>query len=263
MNLSHITQTLRPIKRVAFDSKALSRMTRREHLVCIGDSNMEIFRSIARRGLIRGARFAICSVGGATAQGLVNPNSKTDALKVFSERALAAPSWQHLVFMLGEVDCGFVIWYRAAQYGTTVEQQLGRSIENYVSFLSRIPTAPGRRVFVLSAPLPTIADGQDWGEVADARREVSVSQRDRTALAFAYNARLEAAARSNSFEFIDVTTGHFDPVTGVVARRFLNPNPLDHHLADGPYGELIAEHLGAALRVHSQPAVRGRFSNRP
>jgi hypothetical protein len=235
----------------------LARLTGHDHVVCIGDSVLDVFSSIASRRLIRRTRFSVCSVGGATAQGIMNPNSKTDALRIFTERAIAARDWQDLVFSLGEVDCGFLIWYRAAKYGTPVEEQLHRSIENYVSFLSRVPTSPMRRVFVLSAFLPTIADGQDWGEVANARRDVTASQRDRTALTLEYNALLEAAARSNSFEFVDVTTGHLDPVTGLVDRRFLNPDPLDHHLAEGPYGELIASQLGAALRA----APRGRISS--
>jgi hypothetical protein len=208
-------------------------------------------------------RFSICSVGGATAQGIANPNSKTDALRIFTERAHAAQDWQDLVFSLGEVDCGFLIWYRAAKYGTPVDEQLHRSIENYVSFLAGIPQSPRRRVFVLSAFLPTIADGQDWGEVANARREVTASQQERTAITLQYNALLEDAARSNSFEFVDVTTGHRDAATGLVDRRFLNPDPLDHHLADGPFGQLIAEQLGAALRARTPGLTSGGASRRP
>jgi hypothetical protein len=37
-----------------------------------------------------------------------------------------------------------------------------------------------------------------------------------------------------------------DPRTGLVAARFRNPNPLDHHLAAAPFADVMARHLRSA-----------------
>ena len=43
---------------------------------------------------------------------------------------------------------------------------------------------------------------------------------------------------------MDATTGHLDPATGLIDARFVRETTLDHHLADEPYAELLAERLG-------------------
>lgn len=187
-----------------------------------------------------------CIVSGATAQGLVNPNSKTDALATFQRRIDAAQRWQTLVFMLGEVDCGFVIWYRATKHQVPVDDQLRHSICSYAGFL-RAQVEAGFSVLVLSAPLPTIADGQDWGEVANLRSEVTATQRERTDLTLEYNARLAAASGTVGATFVDVTSPMLDAGTGIIRADLLNVDRSDHHLDDERYADLIAPRLAAAL----------------
>lgn len=85
----------------------------------VGDSHLRGIRRAAERGLIkRGCVFT--QVPGATAVGLRNPNSTTNALETF--RAALLPRRNVIpVIHLGEVDCGFVIWYRAEKYGESLE----------------------------------------------------------------------------------------------------------------------------------------------
>src|SRR6185369_4540208 len=85
-----------------------------------------------------------------------------------------------VVTLLGEVDTGFVIWYRAKKYQQPVESMLSLAVSNYGRLLDACrERAP---VIVVSAPLPTIRDGQDWGEIANLRREVDASLKERTDL---------------------------------------------------------------------------------
>jgi hypothetical protein len=56
--------------------------------------------------------FDVCIVGGATAQGAVNPNSKTDALAIFQKK-IKYTNADNILIMLGEVDCGYLIWVRS------------------------------------------------------------------------------------------------------------------------------------------------------
>jgi hypothetical protein len=190
-------------------------------------------------------------VRGATAQGLHNPNSKTDALKLFRDRCDAARSWQILVFSLGEVDCGFVIWYRAEKHGVSIESQVQHSLTGYRGLLAR-QIDLGFHTMALSVPLPTIGDGQDWGEVANARREVRAGQRDRTELTLDYNARLRSACEEVGAEFLDATTPTLDPATGLVRVEYLNEDPTDHHL----HYERHAKLVGAAIGERVAPIQR-------
>ena len=122
----------------------------------------------------------LTEVGGATALGMVNPNSRTNALQSFREVIGRVPQGRSLLFMLGEVDCGFLIWHRAARLGSS-SQQFEESLHNYFGFLNSL-LSEGRRSLVVSiVPPPTILDGQTWGEVANARSAVAASLADRAA----------------------------------------------------------------------------------
>lgn len=229
-------------QRRLFDSRPYAMATRRTHALVLGDSHVEVFRGQVH---VRGVRWAVQLVGGATALGMVNPNSKTDALRIFDERLNDAPLWQPSLFMLGEIDCGFVIFYRAEKHGTPIEEQLEESVGNYLAFLER---HAARRRIVLSAPLPTIRDGQTFGEVADARREVKATLRERTAITLRYNTRLEQRCHEAGIEFVDVTAPQFDPATGAIRENLRRPDPTDHHLHPQRYAAILERELEKSLR---------------
>jgi hypothetical protein len=212
-------------------------------LHCFGDSHATVFGEIERRRLLPRTWLDVEMIGGATALGLANPNSRTRALPRFEQSIGAIAPDRHLLFMLGEVDCGFVIWYRAEQRGIPPARELERSIRNYTRFLDRLLEAGRTRLIVAATPLPTILEGQDWGEVANLRREVKASLKARTDLTLEYNARLREWARSRECAFLDYEREVLDPSTSVVAEAFRNPNPRDHHLAPGPFAALLARRL--------------------
>jgi hypothetical protein len=212
-------------------------------LHCFGDSHAVVFREIARRGMLPHTWIDLAMIGGATALGLANPNSRTRALPQFEGAIRALPTDRHLLFMLGEVDCGFVIWHRAETRGIAVSRELDRSVRNYTRFLTRLLEDGRTRIVVAATPPPTILDGQDWGEVANLRREVKASLQDRTELTLEYNARLREWSAANGCVFLDYERDVLDPRTGVVAEAFRNPNPRDHHLAPAAFGTVIAGHL--------------------
>jgi len=96
---------------------------------------------------------------------------------------------------------------------------------------------------VAATPPPTILDGQDWGQVANLRREVKASLRDRTELTLEYNARLREWTSAHGCAFLDYEHEVLDARTGVVAEAFRNPNPRDHHLAPDPFCTVLVAHL--------------------
>jgi hypothetical protein len=224
---------------------AATAVLRTRILHCFGDSHAVVFTDVAERRLLTRTWFDVELIGGATALGLANPNSRTRALPRFQEAIDAIPAGRHLLFMLGEVDCGFVIWYRAEQRGIPPARELDRSIRNYTRFLERLLEAGRSRIIVTATPPPTIRDDQDWGEVANLRREVKASLTDRTELTVEYNARLRDWCASRGVAFLDYEREVLDAETGTVAAAFRNPSPRDHHLAPGPFAEVVARRLRA------------------
>ncbi|WP_201766594.1 SGNH/GDSL hydrolase family protein [Picosynechococcus sp. NKBG15041c] len=128
--------------------------------------------------------FNVVSVGGATASGLENPNSITQAFSIFKTN-LENSKAKIVIVLLGEVDTGFVIWYRSEKYNTKVEEMLDKALKNYQDFLLFL--SKRYQVICLSTPLPTIKDGQNHGQVANLRKDIKASQRDKTQLTIQFN----------------------------------------------------------------------------
>jgi hypothetical protein len=212
---------------------------------CFGDSHATVFRQIQEQRLLPATSFDVTMIGGATALGLANPNSQTQALPQFAAVISGLPPDRPLLFILGEVDCGFVIWYRAQTKGVSIQDELERSIRNYMRFIEEVRSGGHEHVIVAAAPPPTILEGQDWGEVANLRREVTASLRDRTSLTIEYNARLRAWTGAHGCAFVDYEREVLDEETGVVAETYRNPDALDHHLAPDVFAPLVAEKLRA------------------
>ncbi len=245
-SLARITNTLVNINMFRRIISRLGILTLSEHIKtihCLGDSHLRYFMWADKNQIWLNTRFKFFQVPGATAMGMANPNSKTNAMESFVHYISNLDLPEILLFSLGEVDCGFVIWYRAEKYGETVEEQLDRSLNNYFTFVDRVIEMHAPQIIISSVPLPTIQDGQDWGEVANLRREISASLRERTELTFLYNKRLKEFCQENGHEFLDFTSDTLDPGTGLIADSFLEKNPLDHHLNAIATGKLVARKL--------------------
>lgn len=216
-------------------------------LVFLGDSHVNYFVHAAKRGDFGDRRHGARAVAGATAVGLRNPQAKTNALALFSDYLRKWPLNSIVVIHLGEVDCGFVIWYRHRKYRDGIDRQLAESIAAYFSFVDDAVARGYRNIVITGATVPTIRDGQDWGEVAHARREVTASLAERTALTLRYNAKLKENAAARGLPFVDISSEVVDAETGVVKPVFRNANPLDHHLDRERAAERWAERLNEIL----------------
>ena len=218
---------------------------RRSVVTVVGDSHALVFDELRARRLLPGVWLDVVSVGGATALGLANPNSTTNAVAIFSDVLRRTPASRPTIFMLGEVDCGFLIWYRSTTRGSTVDDEFQQSLERYTAFLDEARDAGRRSIIVLSVAPPTVPDYSVWVGLENARRDVTASIEARTELTRAYNRELGLWAVANSAEFIDLDTDLIDPSTGLLDERFRNPDPYDHHLAPIPFAALLAERLGS------------------
>lgn len=207
-----------------------------------GDSHVSAFQAASVNGLInRPCEFL--PVGGATSIGLRNPNSLTNAVAHFEAALIPLRTDVIPVAHLGEVDCGFVIWWRAEKYGESIEQQMQASVEGYFDLVDKLTSIGYGSIVITGATMPTIPDNQEWGDVANARREVKASLVDRTALTLIYNGGLCAGAENRGLPFIDISDTILDPTTRCLSVDFRHPDPTDHHLNPELVGPLWAARL--------------------
>ena len=202
----------------------------KNHLIALGDSHLEALEFAANLGLldINSSYFSI--VPGATAVGLRNPNSRTDAINIFRNSLQSQPTDSHLVIHLGEVDCGFVMWWRAKTHDESLGMQFQASIDAYAIFLSEALRMGFSRICIAGASLPTIRDETDMSEVANKRNEITTSIRDRTELTLKYNRKLNGLARDFNISYFDITSAVLDRSLNRVHDFFRSSDIFDHHL---------------------------------
>ena len=213
---------------------------RRKKVLVLGDSHTAIFSHSSLKKFFEPKYLLLVqTVGGATISGLSNPNSQTQAMPIF-KNSFEAVAPDATIIQLGEVDTGFLLWYQADKYAKSVGDMLTRCIANYTSFIRSYSGKSG--TVVLSAPLPTIKDNQDCGDVATARRDVKSSQRERTELTLHFNQAIKRFCIEHSIYFIDL-----DPESlgenGLVSDTLLNADPNDHHYNASHYSALLKPHL--------------------
>jgi hypothetical protein len=214
----------------------------REILV-LGDSHSPIFNHPLFKEKFPNLLFNVLTVIGATASGLENPNSKTKAYPIF-RKAIKQSTAKQVIIMLGEVDTGFVIWYRAQKYRESVAAMMDKAIASYSGFLAELKMRFD--VVCISAPLPTIQDGNDWGDIANARREVTASQVERTALTLEFNRVMQGFCMQNGIRYImldDLSLGD----GGIVKADLLNSDSSNHHYDQDQYSRLLVEGLTGVI----------------
>lgn len=222
-------------------------------LLLLGDSHVQQLDGVSVRyqfstiPVDRDLYIDVHSVGGATAQGAVNPNSKTNSMEIFRSTLndLEDGKYDFVGMMLGEVDCGFVIWYYAQKHKIPVHEQLDRSLKSYEKFVTDylFPKYEPERICLFGSVLPTIPDNTDRKFLKGARAEVNASQYQRTALTLVYNSLLQNLARKLGVYYLDITLETIDFSKGTVSEMYLNPDPSNHHLDDSRVAPLWADRI--------------------
>jgi hypothetical protein len=220
-----------------------------EEILVLGDSHASIFSHKCIRSFFSSYVFNVVSVGGATVSGLQNPNSKTQALPIFIDQVKKSKA-KTIIISLGEVDTGFVIWYRAEKYQAQVSEMLDNACRNYQELLSILSKT--HRVICISTPLPTIRDGQDWGDIANARKDVKATQLQRTNLTIQFNRNIQEFCKMSAITYLD-----FDDESigrnGLVDGKLLNQNTADHHYDSHAYAEMIIQKLKMCIEQSAAP----------
>lgn len=221
-------------------------------ILVLGDSHALIFNSDKMIELFPDIAFNTVSVGGATVSGLKNPNAVTQAMPQYLA-ALEENKTKTTIIMLGEVDTGFVIWYRAQKHNAPVEQMYQQAITNYQRFMLEI--SKQRHVICISTPLPTIRDGTDWGEVANLRKEVKATLKERTELTIRFNKEVGAFCAKNKIIHCNFDKDSLDE-HGILKESLRNPDQSDHHYAPSAHASMVAPKLRLAINeIEELPAT--------
>ena len=203
------------------------------NILFFGDSHAQHYIKWGANNIQNEIKFDVCFVGGATAQGAVNPGSKTKALSIYREtlERKKNDNYDYVGIMLGEVDCGFVIWYRAKKYNQNIQEQIMLAANNLEEFLKNDveKVFPKDKVVVVGATLPTIKNNTDKKFLSGARSEVDASLQERIDCTFEYNKQLAIMAKNNKYLYFDISDETFDQENYCVFSQFLNKNPHDHH----------------------------------
>lgn len=196
--------------------------------------------------------FTTCVVDGATAQGAVNPHSKTKALSIYRAtlKKRINQGFDYFGIMLGEVDCGFVMWHRAKKYKKTISSQIDFAVKNLETFLEEAveKNFTKKQIVVVGATLPTIQDNSDIKILKGARGAVKASLSQRINCTFRYNDKLKKMAESNGYRYFDVTEETLDKPNNRVHPRFLNSNPHDHHFDGKAVAQIFVDKFKEAIQ---------------
>jgi hypothetical protein len=212
---------------------------RYEEVLVLGDSHALVFNNRLFRSKFPKFFFNVIAVLGATVTGMTNPNSKTQASSIFLQH-LGTTKAKVTIILLGEVDTGFVIWYRAEKYNLPVSQLLVTAIEDYKNIINRISTFTD--VICIEAPLPTIQDGQHWGEVANLRSAIKASQLQRTELTIEFNEAIKEFCFKKHITHLSFKEESIGS-NGLVLKSLLNADPNNHHYCLYSYANVIIEKL--------------------
>jgi hypothetical protein len=203
------------------------------NILFFGDSHARLYIKKGANKIQNDIKFDCCIAVGATAQGAVNPNSKTKALNIYRQCVERKKNndYNYIAIMLGEVDCGFVIWYRAKKYNETIQEQTQLAVNNLEEFLKKDieKNFASEKIVVVGATLPTIKDNTDKRFLSGARSEVDATLRERIDCTFEYNKQLEIMANRRDYLYFDISEETFDKENYSVFPQFLNQNPHDHH----------------------------------
>jgi hypothetical protein len=194
-------------------------------ILVLGDSHTLVFNNDQFFKKIPNYLFEVISVPGATASGLDNPNSKTKASHTFYS-AIENEKHDVILLCLGEVDTGFVIWYRAKKYNRDIDEMLHMAIENFGHLIK--DCSERSKTIVISAPLPTIDDSNKPGDVRNLRKEITATQLERTELSLRFNRAIKEYCEDREISYVDLDAECLGD-NGIVNSSMLCADVADHH----------------------------------
>jgi hypothetical protein len=212
-------------------------------LVCLGDSHLRPVRILRRERMLPRTAIQLVVVSGASATGIGNLDSETQALRRFRAATARLGRASTVLVSLGEVDVGFLAFARVQGRGGSVRAHADVAFEGYVGFLEAEILRRGARLLVLSVTPPTVQDYSTWTDQQNARRHLEASWAERAELTGEWNDRLGSWCEANGAVWLDMTPHVTEPGTMQVRPEWLNPGPDEQHLHPHRQAALLAKLL--------------------
>jgi len=212
----------------------------KENLLVLGDSHTQVFKSGRFPHNFPQFNWDVLTVIGATISGIDNPNSKTNAMQIYNER-LEKRDFSKVILQLGEVDIGFVMWFKSQRDAIPISEYFDLTLTKYQEFIEKVRSYC-ENVMVVSVPLPTIRDGETLGKVANQRSNIHATQEERTKLTLKFNSLLKAYCESTCILYLDLDYVSLGD-DGLVSDRLRNKDKADHHYCKFAYSEVLVENL--------------------
>jgi len=210
---------------------------------CIGDSHAGVFNYYRSHRVFNNTVFKVFSIGGATASGINNYNSETNARRYF-DRYLKCTKKNHtLLFSLGEVDCDYVLWMKFKKDHTSIDYQLYNAVNNYIKFLDHIKHIGYENIIVYSVPYPTIKKNESHSLVSKIRKNANIGIKKRTDLTIKFNHLIKKYCKNYGITYLDIARTLLNVKTGLIDDKYINPDMLDHHLYEKEIIPLITKYL--------------------
>lgn len=203
------------------------------NILTIGDSHSEILKDLGNYDLNK-FHITACVVKGATISGIENPRSQTNVFDKFEEALKNNTNCKYCIIHIGEVDTGYVLWYKHEKTNITIDELLRITVERYAKFINKVISYKYLPI-ILSAPLPTLGDSDDkLGEVANARKSINACQLERTKLTLKLNSEMEMYCKRNNILNINMDKILLGE-NGLILDKFKNKDKFDHHLESEIY----------------------------
>ena len=213
------------------------------NILVLGDSHTEIFQYLNKKQ--NTYKFDVLLVGGASARGIMQPNSRTQSFNLFSEKLQQSKGCEKVIIMLGEVDCAYLSWISSYKYNTHIDEQIKKSYTNLFSFIDNIVVNKNgfaaQQVMVAGSVLSSIADGIDRSHLYAERPNVRANQELINTKIMMYNNQLKSMCIKKGYSYFDITR-HIIGTHKIVKKQFLRTDPYDHHLRlDSSHGPWLNE----------------------
>lgn len=221
-------------------------------ILVFGDSHTEIFEYCNTKQSFY--NFNVCKVVGASAQGVLKGHSKTNAYNIYMKKIQnTTKNYDKILIMLGEVDCGFVVYLRSKKYNISIQEQIDNCIHNLFGMIKQIlnkyPYYTNKDIIVCGVIIPTISDNADKKFMNLGRRQITESQFERTKLTIEYNNKLKNICQKNNYHYIEITPVIIDHENKILNKYFLRSNTSDHHLDNEKTYKLWINQLNNLFKV--------------
>jgi len=213
-------------KELVLDCASCPSQPSTKSIVVIGDSHSRIWckinGSVGGENLLPNIKIHCRSIMSASAQGLINKDSKTGAGNLFLNYINSFKNIDFLMIQVGNVDMDFIL---PRTNGRTADEQIAISISAMEEYLKLLPIANNKKI-VVGVQIPTIDDAHINGYVPG-NNAIHINRTNNT---LKYNEILKKTVTEKSALFLDINEFIINKETGVFNKEFVGIHEWDNHV---------------------------------